>query len=557
MSLSESKLQNSSSLPIFSSDNHRSETNSDMAHTDELTQVHSLRAVPSRQPSHAKGDSTQNSWDGPDDPDNPFNWSIWKKRFITFLAVLATFTTLIDGTIITAAHEAIGEEFGVSDATFPNSYWPVATWAMGGAISVLVILPVMEDFGVRIGFLGTWLVYLCFLIPTAVSQSFAALCVTRFFVGACVSVLANTSAGVISNIWEDEVTRSIPVSLYILAYLTGTSIGPAVGGAIISSLHWRWIGYIQLIFYGALFPVYFIFFSETRGDVILLKRQQKQSKSAGPAGSHLHAPETTLTTAQLLSKLRISVQRPLYMLFTEPVVFFVTLWSAFTVGTIYMATQSVEQVFVGLYGWSIPPACYVQSAIVLGQLFGFPFTLISRHYFIASSATNTEHPGTYLPESRLYVSIPGSFIFLTGGLFVYAWTSFSSLPWIAPSVGIFMIGAGTTIIMDALASYIVDGYAAYAGSAIAAVILGENIFSAFLPLATQSMYENLGYNWASTLLGFVALALSFVPVVFVWKGRVLRERSKFMVSGGEVALGQSQNEQSTTTVDSERRKDGA
>lgn len=504
-----------------------------MADLNELSQIQILRGVPSRNPSEVKMADTQLSWDGPDDPDNPFNWPIWKKRFVTFLALLATFTTLIDGTIITAAHEAINDEFGVSDAHFPNSYWPVATWALGGAGSVLIILPVMEDFGVRISFLGTWLVYLCFVIPQAVSQSFAALCVTRFFAGACVSVLANTSAGVISNVWEDEVTRTIPVSFYITAYLTGTSLGPVIGGAIISSLNWRWIGYIQLIFYAALFPIYYLFFAESRGDVILLKRQQRQHKNKSNE-HHLDLQRTatnTLTRAQIIAKLKISIQRPLYMLFTEPVVFFITLWSAFTVGTIYMATQSVEQVFRGLYNWSIPSACYVQAAIVLGQLAGWPFTLISRHFFITSARKNRENPGSFLPESRLYVSIPGSFICLAGGLFVYAWTSYPTIHWIGPTVGIFLVGAGTTIVMDALASYVVDGYAAYAGSAIAAVILGENIFSAFLPLATADMYEVLGYRWSSSLLGFVALALSFVPVVFVWKGAQVRSRSKFMVSG--------------------------
>ena len=76
--------------------------------------------------------------------------------------------------------------------------------------------------------------------------------------------------------------------------------------------------------------------------------------------------------------------------------------------------------------------------------------------------------------------------------------------------------------------YITDAYTKYAGSASAAVCFGENIFAAFLPLASQSLYRRIGFHWASSLLGFLALVLSFAPIVLVWKGRVIREKSPFM-----------------------------
>jgi hypothetical protein len=56
------------------------------------------------------------------------------------------------------------------------------------------------------------------------------------------------------------------------------------------------------------------------------------------------------------------------MLFcTEPVLFVSTLWSAFTVGTLFLFTQSVEQVFMDLYGWSVEQAGFVQCAIVIAE----------------------------------------------------------------------------------------------------------------------------------------------------------------------------------------------
>ena len=76
--------------------------------------------------------------------------------------------------------------------------------------------------------------------------------------------------------------------------------------------------------------------------------------------------------------------------------------------------------------------------------------------------------------------------------------------------------------------YVTDAYAKYASSASAAICFGENLFAAFLPLAAMRMYMELGFQWASSLLAFAALLLSFAPVVLVLRGKELRRRSPFM-----------------------------
>ncbi|KAK5002165.1 hypothetical protein LTR28_011754 [Elasticomyces elasticus] len=98
--------------------------------------------APSAGTQNPKQDVDIVDWGGPNDPENP------------------TLTVCINGTAMTVAAEQINEEFGISDATFPNSYWPVTSWSVGGALFLMVGLPLMEDFGVRRGFLvrcpGRW-----------------------------------------------------------------------------------------------------------------------------------------------------------------------------------------------------------------------------------------------------------------------------------------------------------------------------------------------------------------------------------------------------------------
>lgn len=73
-------------------------------------------------------------------------------------------------------------------------------------------------------------------------------------------------------------------------------------------------------------------------------------------------------------------------------------------------------------------------------------------------------------------------------------------------------------------TYLVDSFTVYAASAIAANSVLRSILAALLPLAGLSMYENLGYGWGNSLLAFVALILSPVPVLFRVYGERIRTR---------------------------------
>lgn len=483
------------------------------------------------------------SWDGPNDLENPVNWSFRKKWAVTGVGLFATFIALMNGTIITTAHYAIDSEFGINESSFSHSYWPVTSWGVGGALFSLVVLPVMEDFGIRYVFLAIYLIYICFLIPTGVAQNFATLIVTRFFSGGCVAILANTVAGIISNIFIGNRARTVPMSLYITIYLVSTSMGPVIGASIFQFLSWRWIGYLQLIWTGFFFPLFIFAMPETRGSAILRTRAQKLRKE----GKKTYTKEE-LDTTPLLQVVWKSVQRPLYMLCTESVVFISTLWSAFSLGTIYLFTQSAEQVFGELYGWDPIKGGYVQASIVIGEIIGWIYCLLTNHWYYKSARQNTENPGTEVPEARLYQALAGGLVGVTGGMFVYAWTSYSFIPWIAPAIGLAMVGAGSTCVIVSIANYLVDAYSKFAGSAVGAIGLGENIFVAFLPLAAQPMYTNLGFHWASSLLAFVSLILAFAPVaVLIW-GREIRARSLFMKEAAEDKRRDSMTSEAITEV---------
>jgi hypothetical protein len=90
-----------------------------------------------------------------------------------------------------------------------------------------------------------------------------------------------------------------------------------------------------------------------------------------------------------------------------------------------------------------------------------------------------------------------------------------------------LFGMGYLCLFMALLNYLVDAYEVFAASAMAAASLSRSSFGAVLPFATRPMYRALGVAWATSLLGFLAVALCVVPFAFLKWGSRMRANSKF------------------------------
>lgn len=230
-------------------------------------------------------------------------------------------------------------------------------------------------------------------------------------------------------------------------------------------------------------------------------------------------------TKEALQDLKETVVRSAILLTTEPTVMSFTLWSSFSYGLVYVMTQSVPVVFTGTYAWPSFSGGLVQVSIGIGQIIGLFGCLFQNMVYTRSAQRNTESPGTPVAEAILHLSIPSTPIALAGGLFMYGWSTLQS-HWIVTAVGLALVGYAIMVIVTAVSIYVTDAYSGYAASAITAVAFGENTFAAFLPLAAKPIYVRLGYPWASSLLAFIALALTLAPATLLAKGKTIRSKSK-------------------------------
>ncbi|KAJ5690651.1 Major facilitator superfamily domain general substrate transporter [Penicillium macrosclerotiorum] len=92
------------------------------------------------------------------------------------------------------------------------------------------------------------------------------------------------------------------------------------------------------------------------------------------------------------------------------------------------------------------------------------------------------------------------------------------------------VGLGILVIFMQGLNYIIDVYMMFANSAIAANTLIRSIAGGAFPLFANQMYQNLGVNWESSLLGFITAAMIPVPILFSVYGAKIRVMSGFLPS---------------------------
>lgn len=139
--------------------------------------------------------------------------------------------------------------------------------------------------------------------------------------------------------------------------------------------------------------------------------------------------------------------------------------------------------------------------------------------------------GVGRPEFRIPMLLV-TCLFLPTGLFLYGWSAERHFHWIVPNIGAAIMSCGVIVAFQCIQTYVVDAYTRYAASAIGAVTVLRSLAGFGFPLFAPTMYNNLGYGWGNSLLGFVALGIGIPAPILLWfYGEALRKKSKFAAGG--------------------------
>ncbi|KAF8858003.1 MFS general substrate transporter [Acephala macrosclerotiorum] len=393
------------------------------------------------------------TWHGEKDPNNPMNWPIGKKIRRTVLLGITTMGASFASSSFSPTFNQISEEFGVSTEIATLS---LSLYVLGFALGhwKVAFLPAYFIFGI--------------LIAVATAENLQTIMICRLFAGLMASAPISNTAGALADLWNDHdrAWQLLVLPGFSIAVIGGPTVGPLVGSSITGShLGWRWTEYITAIMIFLIFAIDVFFLPETYASIV-----EKH------------------------------ISQPLMILITEPIILCLAIYNAFVYGLLCLLCLLFEAFpieYEQVRSWTP-----VQGSLV------FLAVLIDVKLDRAHEKCLKNDPETRLPPMML-----GAILFVASLFWVGGGAAKDKSPAIG-IVGAGCIGAGFILIFQNAVNYLIDAFTVHAASAQAANTFLRSLAGAGFPLFATPMFHNLGVNWASYLLGFIAVALIPILVLF-------------------------------------------
>ncbi|KAL0941548.1 major facilitator superfamily protein [Colletotrichum truncatum] len=459
-------------------------------------------------------------WDGPDDPQNPQNWPS-KEKWLN-IGVISTLTLVTRCPLSPLTNSKGSSMFAPGipkimvefhETSSMTATFVVSVYILGFAFGPLIVAPLSEIYGRRILYNWGNVLFTVFTVGTALAQNMPMLMAFRFLMGLAGSVPITIGSGSIADIMPVE-QRGRAMSAWAMGPLLGPCIGPVAGGYLIKAAGWRWVYWLVTIMAGIFIPLSFFLMKETFAPVLLERKTQRLRKETG--NPNLRSKLETETN--IADKFKHAIIRPLKLLFITPIVTLMALYVAITYGILYLLITTFSFVFKDFYGFDEGTVGLTFLPAGIGMMIGVVLFGGLTDYVVKR---NKDKGLPHRPEIRLTpaLAMPCGIV-LPIGLFLYGWTVEKHVHYIVPMLGVVIFSAGLMGVMN----YLLDTYPRYAASVTAALAVLRSLAGALLPLGGLEMYNALGLGWGNSLLGFIALALVPIPLLFYLFGERIRSR---------------------------------
>ncbi|MCJ1268852.1 hypothetical protein MMC22_008740 [Lobaria immixta] len=422
-----------------------------------------------------------------DDPACARNWSTAKKLCAVATGLLLNFNTTLSSSLPSGAIDSLNDAFDVS--SHQQVSLPVAVFLVGYIFGPVVFSPVSESFGRRVCFITSFGLYTLFTLACAFAPNWPALLVFRFLVGAGASAPQAVLGGMYADLYPNLSHRGRAVMILGLMSNLGPLIGPIIAGYT-STTNWRWMFWVALIMAGATWPLLLLLPGNLdRRSLVVLRLINLRTETFAPVILRRHHA----AAGSSLEKSRFP-------------------------------TTNLK--VTGTYGMSSGKAAVMLLPIGIGAAIAM-FVFLWYDRFLIKSKEQGKAWTQREEYRRLPLACAGGPLYAISQFWL-AWTARPDIHWIVPALSGIPYGIGIDLTFMALTNYLTDAYDIYSASALASSVFSRNIVAALLlPLATYRLYEDLGVGWACSLLGFLCLALSPIPFVFLRYGPSLRAKSPF------------------------------
>jgi hypothetical protein len=176
---------------------------------------------------------------------------------------------------------------------------------------------------------------------------------------------------------------------------------------------------------------------ETYAPIILKRKTQRLIKETGNLNLRSKL-DTGLSDADLFKR---AIVRPTKLLIFSPICTIFAFYLMIVYGYLYLLFTSVPFIFEGAYGFSASTVGLVYLGLGVGSFVGlFWFSIDSNKQLQKMKALQQDHKDVK-PEVRLKL-LPVGTLLLPVGFFIYGWTTEYETHWMAPIVGLAVIGTG-------------------------------------------------------------------------------------------------------------------
>ncbi|KAK7047320.1 hypothetical protein VNI00_006551 [Paramarasmius palmivorus] len=412
--------------------------------------------------------------------EDPREWSRWRKWYVTLTTAFLCTAAALGSSIITGDMEGPTRDLHTSQE-----------------IVNLTVTCFVIGFGIG-----------------ALAKNAATLVVGRQIAGLAASAPICNVGGSVADVWAIE-ERGLPMATFSFAIFLGPVLGPLIGGWIGERAGWRWIYWVLFIFSGLCFMLTLVM-PETLATALLRKKAKKLREETG---DDKYRTIEELESPPFKEMMKTALGRPLVMLFTEPILAFMTIYLSFVYSILYLLFFAFPIAFEEVRGFGLGMTGVTFVSVMIGITLAMLVMPLQEKIY----AHYTKF-GTY-PEARLFPMMLGA-ILLPSALFVFAFTgAYGHVHWIGPCIAGFMFGFALILLYISGNSYIVDCYSDYAASAIAAKTLVRSEIGAMVPLYVTQMFHNMGFQYAGLLLALVGVGIAPIPFVFYRYGEGVRGRS--------------------------------
>lgn len=465
-----------------------------------------------------------------------FSFPWWKKWTILLAVFMVQVSMNFNAGFYPGALSIVSKHFKVSlPKTRVSQMLMMVCYAFGCELWA----PWSEEFGrywvmqVSLFFVNIW------QILGALAPNYGSVCVARALTGLS-SAGGSVTLAVVADMWEAH-DQGFGVLFVVFSSVVGSVIAPIFAPIATVHLSWRWNFWIQLIVGGFAQLVHLLLARETRNS-ILMDREAKRRRESGE-DTNIWGPGEIHKKKLTFNEMLIIWRRPFEMFLREPIVLCLSLLSGFSDALIFMFMNSLGDILGNNFGFTTETSGAFYVVVLIGYLIAYALHYLDTWRQI--SVMKRLGDSARFAERRLLL-----LLFLAPlepiGLFGFAWTSFGNqgshnIPWIAPALFFACIGIANFSIYEATIDYMIAAYGPYSASATGGNGFARDLLAGISVMYANPLYDNidpvpghpgegLNYEYASTILGCIAVLVVIPIYLFYWKGPYIRKKSRFAQS---------------------------